>query len=92
MSVYAITYDLHGPSKDYENLFEELKSFGPYSHPLESFWFVDTNLEAKEIRDRLKNVMDSDDSLLVFQVRCHWASWNIPKSHTDWLKSENRNF
>lgn len=92
MSVYAITYDLHKPNQDYETLHDTIKSLGVYSKRFDSFWILDTSLSAAEIRDKIKKVIDSNDVLLVIEVRKHWASFNLPQGAVDWLKSDNRTF
>lgn len=92
MSVYAITYDLHAPQQDYDKLHDSIKSLGAYSKRFDSFWLVDSSLEASEIRDKIKLVVDSNDKILVIEVKKHWASWNLPEGGAEWLKSESRTF
>lgn len=92
MSVYAITYDLHAPQQDYDKLHDSIKSLGAYSKSFDSFWLVDSSLKASEIRDKIKSVVDSDDILLVIEVKKHWASFNLPNGAVEWLKSEKRSF
>ncbi|AXG89535.1 hypothetical protein ACPTG9_05870 [Enterococcus faecalis] len=92
MSVYAITYDLKKPNQDYDALNGKIKSLGAYSKRFDSFWLVDSSLSASEIRDNLKTEIDSNDSLFVIQTKEHWASLNLAKGATEWLKSESRTF
>lgn len=92
MGVYIITYDLHKPTQDYKSLHDEIKALGIWAKPMESFWILDTKLEAKDIRDKIKEVIDSNDKLLVMEVKKHWASSAISKGVTDWLKHKNRSF
>ncbi|MGG4039935.1 hypothetical protein [Heyndrickxia ginsengihumi] len=83
MSVYLITYDLNAPGKDYGKLYEEIKSLGAWAHYMESVWFVDTDLDPNSIRDKLKEIIDSNDSLFVSKVTSYsgWAD----KKLWDWL-------
>ncbi|MGH1746368.1 MULTISPECIES: hypothetical protein [Enterococcus] len=92
MALYAITYDLHKPIQDYETLHDTIKSLGAYSKRFDSFWLIDTSFSASEIRDKINNVIDSNDVALVIEVRKHWASHNLPKEAVDWLKSDKRTF
>ncbi|WP_342432617.1 hypothetical protein [Neobacillus sp. FSL H8-0543] len=92
MAVYAVTYDLLTPGQDYTSLHERLKEYGNYSKRFDSFWLIDTNSTAAEIRDALKVHVDTNDRLLVIEVKSHWASWNIPQGMVDWLKNDSRTF
>ena len=86
MALYLITYDLN-EEKDYDSLFKKLKEYGTYSHSLSSVWFIETEEDATQIRDKLVTELDEDDELLVIEVRRHWASRNLRKGATDWLKN-----
>lgn len=48
--IYSINYDLKRPGQNYEALYEAIKSCGAWWHHLGSTWLVDTNLNAKGIR------------------------------------------
>lgn len=92
MAVYALTYDLHKPDQDYEDLIQAIKSLGGYSHRFDSFWLVETSSTATEIRDNLQKYLDSNDSLFVIKTIKHWSSWNLAEGGVDWLKSDDREF
>lgn len=79
-----VTYDLHKPKKDYEKLFEALKTYD-WAHPLGSVWFLKTQKTASEIRDHLKQYIDGNDSLIVTSVD-DWSTLNIHRDVTVWLK------
>lgn len=91
MSVKIISYDLGYPEKfeDYEDLIGYIKSLGSCAKPLYSVWFVDTNKTVTEIRDGAKRHIDSNDKIFVaeWDTESGWASYNLPKSVTDWLRS-----
>ena len=91
MSVKIISYDLGSPEKfeDYEDLIEYIKSLGSCAKPLYSVWFVDTNKTVAEIRDGAMRHIDSNDKIFVakWDTESGWASYNLPKSVTDWLRS-----
>lgn len=91
MSVKIISYDLGSPEKfeDYEDLIRYIKSLGSWAKPLYSVWFVDTNKTVTKIRDGAKRHIDSNDKIFVaeWDTESGWASYNLPKSVTDWLRS-----
>ncbi|MED2985472.1 hypothetical protein P4311_29595 [Bacillus thuringiensis] len=92
MAVYAITYDLISPGQDYSDLHEKIESYGKYSKRFDSFWLIDSDDTAGEIRDNLKTVLDKNDRLLIIEVKNHWASRNLADGMVNWLKNDNRTF
>lgn len=69
MTVYEISYDLHEPGQDYEEIHEAIKSLGPTFDALESTWLVDvSNKGAGDIADELTGVTDTNDSIVVTQI------------------------
>lgn len=87
MSTYLITYDLN-KHKDYPALYEAIKAISNiYCHPLDSTWFVVTNLDAIQIRDRLMKVIDNDDDLIVASMGKRDAGWQLHNTEVaNWLK------
>lgn len=75
MPDYLVTYDLRQPGRNYEALYEAIKS-APYCHGLESVWFIQHQGDAGAVRDWLKQYIDSNDILFVTAVG-NWASSNM---------------
>jgi hypothetical protein len=74
MALYFLTYDLR-KSRDYQKLYDELKSFNAVK-VLESTWcFTRPNTTSSDIRDYFKSFIDSDDGLLVEECKS-WATFN----------------
>lgn len=86
MAVHWVNYDLNKSGQDYTKLIEYLKSHQSWAKPLKSSFFVKTALSASQLRDGIKAHIDANDSVLVAPVTGNWASSNIPKDVTDWLK------
>ncbi|MFC7240534.1 hypothetical protein ACFQS4_20430 [Saliphagus sp. GCM10025317] len=85
MSVYSINYDLHRPGQEYDELYEAIKDLGAWWHCLESVWLVDTSSSATDIRDELKQYLDSNDEILVIRLSGSWASRGLSDECSDWL-------
>ena len=86
MTTYMIGYDLNKAGKNYGDLIDEIKEIANgYWHHLDSTWLVNTNLNAGQIRDRLKKHLDSDDELLVIAVANNWATYGVSDSGNKWL-------
>lgn len=85
--LHAISYDLSKPGRNYDDLYRTIKSLGGWCHALESTWIASTTLTAKEVRDRLRSVIDGDDHLLVTEMTGDWASYNLSSEQVQWLKA-----
>ena len=88
--IHLITYDLRKPGRAYSPLYEVIKSNGAWAHPLESVWFVETRKSPGEVRDHLKNQVDSNDVVYVARLHRNWASRNFSKEIVDWLNDPHR--
>lgn len=84
--VYHISYDLCKPHKDYNSLYKVIKELGSWCHPVESTWYVETVLNAEQVRNRIKAVMDSDDKLIVTKAVVPGAWYNLKTEVSQWLK------
>lgn len=53
MRVYQISYDLR-KQRNYEALYERIKAYGTWCHPLESTWIIACNQTAEQVRNILQ--------------------------------------
>ncbi|GMM87070.1 hypothetical protein [Vibrio fortis] len=84
MKTYCVSYDLNKSGKNYEALYEEIKSSPGWCHALDSTWFVSSPEDANQLSERLRKRLDEDDDLLVITVSSDYAGWLA--SHTwDWI-------
>lgn len=67
MSVYAISYDL-SKTRDPKALSEAIEAYENV-HPLESYWYVFSDKSASDIFEDLRQHVDNDHSILVYEVR-----------------------
>ena len=84
-----ITYDLRSPGRDYNTLFEKIKSYGTCIHFHESIWLVKTSKTVTEIRDDLCHILDINDTLLVMENEesASWGSFNLGEDSYKWLNN-----
>lgn len=85
--VYEISYDLNRPGQDYKDLYVAIKNFGSWCHPVDSTWFVDSNLSANTIRDGLTAVMDKTDALVVIKASAPGAWFGLNTEISTWLEN-----
>lgn len=84
MSAYIVSYDLR-KQRDYESLYEALKSYWTYAKVLESLWVVVSWKTAIEIRNHLSWYVDEDDWLIVIKSGREWA-WKKVNCSDKWLQ------
>ena len=85
--VYCISYDLRKPGREYDSLYEAIKSYGTWWHQTGSVWLIVTHQDAVQIRDDLKALMDFNDKLFVVALQREWAGAGFNQKEYDWLKS-----
>ena len=84
--IVLITYDLKQPGRNYTDLYEAIKSFGDWQHPLESTWFVHVpdNTSLDLIVEKLKASADKNDFFFAVEITKNYQGW-LPKSFWTWL-------
>jgi len=87
MPVQLITYDLRKQGRDYATLYEEIKKIGPWWHCLESVWLVDTTHSCAQIRDRLKQHIDTNDDVVVLRLSGSWATYGLSDDCNQWFRN-----
>lgn len=88
MGLLLITYDLHRPGRNYPGLYEEIQALGPARWDcVESTWMVETDVVAKDAASRVHKAMDSNDELLVLDLKSSaWWSYGLNDECAQWLK------
>lgn len=90
--ILSISYDLHNPGRDYEDVIATIKTAPSYTHPQGSLWLIDTTLEPSNWVDKLKAAGDPNDEYLVSRL-AHNLSWkNMDSSTVSWIKSPTRSW
>ncbi|MBI3559021.1 hypothetical protein HY085_01380 [Candidatus Gottesmanbacteria bacterium] len=83
---YLITYDLKNKTKNYTTLYEQIKSFGPWWHYLETVWIVKSTQTADFLsRDLLSHIDQSIDYILVIEIKTENKQGWLPQKAWDWL-------
>lgn len=83
---FIISYDLNnGSSEDYDNVYEIIKDYGTWAHITDSTWAIVTTERAKEVRDKLIELMPSGSSLFVVKTG-GVSAWRNVQCSNEWLK------
>jgi hypothetical protein len=86
VNTIQINYDLRAPGRDYEPLYDYIKSFSGWCHLLESLWLVRTPKAASQVRDELRSLVDRNDKVATFDVTGDGWATNFSNSQTAWLQ------
>lgn len=89
MAVVLVTYDLKAPGRNYQPVWDYLRTF-TYCKDLESVWLLDTARSTASIRDELAKRVDPNDKVLVIRVQRDWAARQFGCG--DWLNAPGRNW
>lgn len=85
MACYIVSYDLRNPGRNYEDLYERLKSYRKWAKLTESTWAIVTENSVVEVRDHLKYVLDGNDRIFVIKS-AGVAAWSNSICRNEWLK------
>lgn len=87
MKTFLISYDLINKTIfDYTKLIDYIKSFGIWAKPLESVWLIKTNMSAVDLVNQIRSVTYPNDKILVIEITNNWASFNISREVSDWMR------
>lgn len=83
MPNYVVCYDLKKPGQEYPAIRKELESFD-HLHAQRSVYLVSFNGQAGDLRDHLRQYIDSNDQLIVTGIS-GWATLGTVAA-TTWLR------
>ena len=87
MNTYLVSYDLVAPGRNYQPVYDYMKSYGDHMKPLQTVYLLYTSKSATDIRNDLKALVDGNDKVLVVLLNTTaWATYNLPNSAT-WLQN-----
>ena len=86
MTSKIIEYDLKSPNRNYDSVYEVIKSYPVWAHITQSTWFVKTNESCVQIRDKIKKEIDSNDTVFVATLNGE-AGWTNAICDSDYLKN-----
>ena len=86
MNCYIISYDLR-KFRNYDALYNAIKSFGTWGKINESMWAIVTYQSSAQIRDYLLRYLDRDDRLFVIKSGGE-AAWQNAIADDQWLRQQ----
>jgi hypothetical protein len=89
--VYSISYDLKQPGRNYDDLYDAIKSAGDWAHAMDSLWFIKTTESVDVWSNRLRQVLDQNDWLFVVDITGQSRQGWMKKEVWDWLNKQTQN-
>lgn len=96
MKLFAITYDLRKPGRNYNDLYDAIKQVagdGYWQHPMESFWVVAvsdlSSRDADNLYVEFRKYIDENDSLFVVRIDQGDRQGWMPRSFWTWIKEKS---
>ena len=89
MAVLSVSYDLHRESRrDYQRLFEALKSFDGWYHELESTWFIWSEWTPYQVYEYLKPHLHQRDTVCITPIADDqgWWTQGFSERAVEWLR------
>lgn len=88
MKSYLIVYQLNAPESAYSDLIAYLKTAAQWARPTESTWLIKADVDVAKVRDGIKErIKPSDRAMVIEVVNNNWATFNVLKPVTDWMKT-----
>lgn len=77
MAVYMITYDLNSTGQKYDEVIKAIKdsSTGAWCTYWKSSFLIKSNLSVSQVTDKITKYLDSNDRLLVIEVKNNYSGW-----------------
>lgn len=84
---YIITYELHRPGQNYEELLRRIKSYGTWARLGGSEYIIVSTQTAVQIRDYLNGAIDDNDSLFVGTLIAPAAWHGMTEEVSNWIRN-----
>lgn len=88
MALFMVGYDLKKPGQDYSSLIAALQTYDNWWHHLDSTWIIQSTHSAVQVRDYLRQFIDSNDELLVASISAPAAWVGFSDRGSTWLKNQ----
>ena len=89
MAIHSVSYDLKAPGRNYEALYDLLKSYA-WCRITASHWLLDSSDTPQTLFEKIAKVIDANDAVAVFPVQreAGWWTQGLDESQLDWLKQK----
>jgi hypothetical protein len=84
--MFLIVYTPNDPNNSaQEQISTAIKALGNWSDRMQHAWFLETNISAGSVRDRLKQFINPNDRIFVSRITRHWSGFGMGTGFPEWL-------
>jgi len=87
--ILNISYDLRKPGRNYDDLYDTIKSTPSWTRAMDSLWFISTRESVDDWSTKLRGVMDENDWLFVVDITDQPRQGWMKKDIWTWLNNNN---
>lgn len=84
--VYMISYDLHAPTSNRENVEKSIESLGSWCKYLTTTYLVSTNYDINQVEKKATKFIDGNDRMIIAKVEKPIGGW-LAQDQWDWIKT-----
>jgi hypothetical protein len=86
VAAYMITYDLNAAGQNYSKVIDAIKdSASAWCSYWKSSYLIKSNLSPDQIVDKIKPYLDSNDRLIVIEVKNNYQGW-LSEKQWKWIR------
>lgn len=86
MNVYMISYDLHSPTHNREQVEDSIESLGSWCKYLSTTYLVSSYSSLDEVSKVVTKTLDGNDSMIVCKVQKPIKGW-LSQKQWDWINA-----
>ncbi len=87
MNTIQINYDLRAPGRNYQPVYDYIKSYPGWARLLKSCWLIRTTKTPGQVRDDLNRLTDANDEIATLNVTGCWWATSFSDQRTEWMKN-----
>lgn len=88
--ILMISYDLKAPGRNYEPLYEVLKTAPVWWHYLESTWILKTSEDVSVWTEKIRAVIDTNDNFIIINITNAPRNGWLPKKAWEWINQNEK--
>ena len=82
--IYMISYDLHSPTNNRENVENDIKSFGTWCKYLTTTFLISTSSSLETVNNKCVSHLDGNDRMIICKVEKPIKGW-LSQKQWDWI-------
>jgi len=82
--VYMISYDLHAPTNNREDVENDIKSFGTWCKYLSTTFLISTSSSLEAVNTKCVSHLDGNDRMIICKVEKPIKGW-LSQKQWDWI-------